>query len=267
MHDNGTVDWIDEGDIPVPATLAENDRANLGAAIQLTLSTATLLDRSTKAALEVVYDAAPEVVDNADAAEQALRTNKGLFVDALDGRQRIFEVSAGWLAVDRTLVGPSELKAIHGQPMVQLLDHSSKLRQFTEDAARATSPDSLLTLMNLDYRNLLARGIAMRSRAIARTATEMGDKAPAELVKIPGRIAGATGFALAAADLARAQRLGAIEQDPVYDYVEEASKARSNLRQWLDEHQDLGIDDPDRQYVESVLAELDLALDPAQQPA
>ncbi|MQA77045.1 MAG: hypothetical protein GEV10_00950 [Streptosporangiales bacterium] len=206
VNEDGTVVW-DENNPKKPTSIYDEDtirQTNVQLAIQQTLKTATLLDHGTMASMQTVYDNAPEVVDNAADAAEALPSNKKTLVEALDARQQILEVSASFYLIDRNgLLGVADVKAAGGNPFADgVAEQVSELDKLVQGAIGLTKAGPLLNLLKADLPAIIVDGLLVKAGAAAAGAEAAGRKAAAEILKMPGRVLGVAGVAQFVADLA-----------------------------------------------------------------
>lgn len=206
VNEDGSV-VPDENNPNLPLTIYPEDtmrQTNLMLAIEQTLKTATLLDHGTKASMQTVYDNAPEVVDNAEAAVNALPRNKEILAVALDARQQILELSAGFFLIDRTgLLSVADVEAAGGNPFADgVAEQVSELDKLVQGAIGLTKAGPLLNLLKADLPAIIVDGLLMKAGASAAGAEAAGRKAAAEILKLPGRVLGVVGVGQFVAELA-----------------------------------------------------------------
>lgn len=193
VNEDGTVVW-DEHNPHKPIEIYDADtvkQTNLQLAVQQTLKLATALDLSTTASLQVVYDHAPEVVDNAADAAKALPKNKQTLVGALDSRESVLEMAAGWSLVGDSLLGVADLQAAGTNPLPDgVAKQVLQLDDLLEDVAALTPAGPLLDALKGDVPALLVDGIAVELEAIGKGATVVGDELLAKVAGLSARLVG-----------------------------------------------------------------------------
>lgn len=202
VNEDGTVVWDEHK--PHNPTEAYDKQAilNLQQAVQLTLKKATALDLSTKASLQVVYEHAPEVVDNASDAAKALPKNKQMLVDALDSKDLILEVATDWSLIGESLIGVGDLKAAGNHPLPDgVAKQLSQLDNLIIEFVGLGDAGPILNAIKGDIPSLLVDGIAFELEAIGKSATAVGEEVMARVAELGGRFIDGVNIGMFAVDV------------------------------------------------------------------
>lgn len=210
VNEDGSVRWDDDNpNKPDPTTLsAEQVLVNIEFSVTNILKLATAADRSAKASLELVRDNVPEITDTA--SELVLQHNQVALHRALEDRQSILEVAAGWMLVGNdSVVTANDLAyadAVNADIEQQLvgegIDLSEELNLLLEGAA-TWPPARYLSALSGDLPGLIGTSIVdgLKGLSTTTTSTQLAADA-AKAARIGGRLVDGIGAAMFLGDLA-----------------------------------------------------------------
>lgn len=220
INEDGTVVWDDNNpNKPDPvATTALRMQVNIEFSVANILKLATAADRSAKASLELVRDNVPQITDTA--SDLILEHNKDALHQALEDRQTILEVAAGWMLVDdSSLVTAYDIATayavnadIEQQLTGQGIDLSEELNLLLE-GAEIWEPARYLSALRGDLPGLISTSIVDGLKGLSTTATSAELAADAaKAARLGGRLVTGIGVAMFLGDLA-AWGLGKLAPD------------------------------------------------------